>query len=194
MIHLNGKTDRIAGKLIAFLRDELNDSTIEYDSPLTQLQGGYETATYQFQLKGVQKELNKRLMLRLYPEFYWSRDRNGRPHVKKRTSRSRLRRSISDFTAWIKASRSMKLGDLIEKLNSKLRGYFNYFGVICNYRSLYEFFYHVRFALWKWLRRRSQRTRLSWERFTQLLKRLQLQRPFINERRGRRSRLMGGVC
>ena len=70
MIHLNGKTDRIAGKLIAFLRDELNDSTIEYDSPLTQLQGGFETATYRFQLKGVQKELNKCLVLLLYPEFY----------------------------------------------------------------------------------------------------------------------------
>jgi hypothetical protein len=56
MIHPNEeKTDQIAGRLIAYLRDELNDSTIEYDSLLTQLQGGFETATYQFQLKGVQK-------------------------------------------------------------------------------------------------------------------------------------------
>lgn len=62
-------TDQIADKLIAYLRNELNDSMIEYDSPLTQLQGGLETATYQFQLKGVQKELNKRLVLRLYPAF-----------------------------------------------------------------------------------------------------------------------------
>ncbi len=127
-------------------------------------------------------------------EFYWSRDRKGQPHVKKRTSRSRLRRSISEFAEWIKASRSMRLGDLIEKLNSKLRGYFNYFGVVCNYRSLYEFYYNVRFALWKWLRRRSQRTRLSWERFTRLLKRFQLQRPFINERRGRRGRTALCLC
>ncbi len=71
MIHPNEeKTDQIAGRLIAYLRDELNDSTIEYDSPLIQLQGGFETAIYQFQLKGVQKELNKRLVLRLYPESY----------------------------------------------------------------------------------------------------------------------------
>ncbi len=70
MIHPNEKTDQIEGKLLAYLRDELNDSTIEYDSPLTQLQGGFETATYRFQLKGVQKELNKHLVLRLYPEFY----------------------------------------------------------------------------------------------------------------------------
>ena len=70
MIHPNEKTDQIAGKLIAYLRDELNDSTIAYDSPLTQVKGGYETAIYQFQLKGVQKELNKRLVLRLYPEYH----------------------------------------------------------------------------------------------------------------------------
>jgi len=70
MIQTNDKnTAQIAGKLIAFLRDELNDSTIEYDFLLTQLQGGFETATYQFQLKGVQKELNQRLVLRLYPEY-----------------------------------------------------------------------------------------------------------------------------
>jgi RNA-directed DNA polymerase len=82
-------------------------------------------------------------------QFYWSRDRNGRPHVKKRTSRKRLRRSLREFTDWIKTSRSLQIGELIRKLNSKLRGYFNYYGVIGNYRSLYEFFCHVRLALWK---------------------------------------------
>ncbi len=60
---------KIAGKLLAYLRDELNDSSIEYDVPLTQLQGGFETVTYQFQLKGAQKELNQCLVLRLYPEY-----------------------------------------------------------------------------------------------------------------------------
>ncbi|NQU14358.1 MAG: phosphotransferase [Desulfobacteraceae bacterium] len=70
MIRANEKTDQIAGKLIAYLRDELNDSTIEYDSPLTQLQGGFETYIYRFKLNGVQKELSKPLILRLYPQSY----------------------------------------------------------------------------------------------------------------------------
>ena len=42
--------------------------------PLTQLKGGIETATYQFQLKGGQKELNRRLVLRLYPDYRGSED------------------------------------------------------------------------------------------------------------------------
>ena len=70
MIRANEKTDQIAGKLIAYLRDELNDSTIEYDSPLTQLQGGFETYIYRFKLNGVQKELSRPLILRLYPQSY----------------------------------------------------------------------------------------------------------------------------
>lgn len=60
--------DQIAGKLMAYLRTELNDSTIAYDLPLTQLLGGSETSMYQFKLKGVQKELNPHLVLRLCPQ------------------------------------------------------------------------------------------------------------------------------
>lgn len=63
-------TDRIANKLIAYLRNELDDATLTYASPPTQLRGGFETAIYRFQLMGVQEELNKPLVLRLYPEFY----------------------------------------------------------------------------------------------------------------------------
>lgn len=121
-------------------------------------------------------------------EFYWSRDKQGRPHVKKRTARGRLRRSLREFSAWVKASRSMRIGELLKKLNSKLRGYFNYYGVIGNYRSVYEFFRCIRFTLWKWLRRRSQRGRMSWAKFRHLLERLGLQGPYINQVRGRRSR------
>ena len=70
MTNLDENTGQIAGKLIAYLREELHDTTIGYESPLTRLQGGYETATYQFQLKGAPEELSRRLVLRLYPEFY----------------------------------------------------------------------------------------------------------------------------
>ncbi len=60
-------TNQIAGELIAYLRSELNDSTITYELPLTQLLGGMETSMYQFKLKGIQKELNRHLVLRFSP-------------------------------------------------------------------------------------------------------------------------------
>lgn len=47
---------------------------IDYDSPLTQLLGGVQTYIYRFKLKGVQEELSKSLILRLYPQFYGTRN------------------------------------------------------------------------------------------------------------------------
>ena len=62
--------DQISAGLIEYLRDEFGNPTIDYAVPLTQLQGGYETCTYRFELSGVEKELAKPLVLRLYPRFY----------------------------------------------------------------------------------------------------------------------------
>jgi len=71
MIQPNEKNPaEISDKLIAYLRDELRDSKLDYDSPLTQIQEGFETFIYRFRLKNVKEELNQRLVLRLYPEYY----------------------------------------------------------------------------------------------------------------------------
>ena len=63
-------TGHISDKLIAYIRDKLNNPEIEYLSPLAQLQGGYETSTYRFKLKCVGDEYSQFLVLRLYPQFY----------------------------------------------------------------------------------------------------------------------------
>jgi hypothetical protein len=70
MALVNEDIGQVAGKLLAYLRDQLDNPTIEYDSPLTRLLGGFETSIYQFRLSGAQGELSKRLVLRLYPERY----------------------------------------------------------------------------------------------------------------------------
>jgi aminoglycoside phosphotransferase (APT) family kinase protein len=70
----DNNVDQIAGKLINYLRSVYNDGTLAYELPLTQLKGGVETATYQFQLKGGPKELTLPLVLRLYPEYRGSDD------------------------------------------------------------------------------------------------------------------------
>ncbi len=64
------KPEEISGKLIAYLRDEFHDSTINFSSPLTQLKGGFETFMYYFTLNNVEEELSQRLVLRLFPENY----------------------------------------------------------------------------------------------------------------------------
>ena len=54
-------------------------------------------------------------------------------------------------------------------LNRRLRGHFNSFGVNGNYHSVMLLVEATKRAWYKWLCRRSQRKRLNWERFTDLL-------------------------
>lgn len=64
------KADRISNQLTAYLKSELNNPGLEISSALTQLQGGYETSIYSFQLDGAGEEWPKELVLRLYPPSY----------------------------------------------------------------------------------------------------------------------------
>lgn len=125
-------------------------------------------------------------------EFYWSRDRRGLPHIKKRTSRKKLRMSIRNVKDWLKRNRSLGLKELFMRLNRMLRGYFNYYGIIGNYNSIHEYHWHVVFYLRKWLSRRSQKGQISWEKMKRLTERFKLVNPSINEKAGRR--MVKKVC
>jgi len=112
-------------------------------------------------------------------EFRWGKDRTGRDHVERRTSRRKLRSSLKSFTDWCKENRHLKLRVLCEQLNSKLRGYYNYYGVHGNYMSLKQFFNAAMRILMKWLNRRSQRRSYNWAGFNAVLQHLRVERPRI---------------
>lgn len=112
-------------------------------------------------------------------EFYWGKDRSGKPHLKHRTSRQKLRNSLKRFTEWCRKNRNLELRVLFRRLNAKLRGYYNYYGVIGNYDSLKQLIYQVKRILFKWLNRRSQRRSYNWEGFEQLLEHYRIERPRI---------------
>ncbi len=55
-----------------------------------------------------------------------------------------------------------------------VRGHDAYYGITGNGRALASFRYHVRWAWRRWLRRRSNRTRLTWSAFGELSARFPL--------------------
>ena len=65
------------------------------------------------------------------------------------------RASLARVTEWLKAQRHMPVRQLVEALNARLRGHYNYYGVIGNHRSLRACLYQVGRLLKKWLGRRS---------------------------------------
>jgi len=115
-------------------------------------------------------------------EFRWDKDRDGKPHLKRRTSREKLRKSLKNFTDWCKANRHMRLEVLFKKLNAKLRGYYNYYGVIGNSASLMKFFKQATRILFKWLNRCSQRRSYTWRGFQELIEYFVIERPRVVER------------
>lgn len=114
-------------------------------------------------------------------EFRWGKSRKGEDTLKRRTSRSKLRKSCSAFKAWCKENRNNRIRNLIPKLNSKLRGYYNYYGLIGNYKSLNQFHGAMMKMLYKWLNRRSQRRSFNLLEFSSLLKRNGVIKPRIVE-------------
>jgi len=111
--------------------------------------------------------------------FRWGKDRSGRPNLKRRTSRKKLRRSLKNFTQWCKKNRHRRLDELFKHLNAKLRGYYSYYGVIGNYASLEQFFRQALRILFKWLNRCSQRSSYNWRGFQELTKLFGIERPRI---------------
>jgi group II intron reverse transcriptase/maturase len=96
---------------------------------------------------------------------YWRRSRTGRWVPSFKTRRARLQRALQSVADECRRHRHKPVKEQHAGLKRRLVGHFNYFGVNGNIRSLRKLV-HGAERLWrKWLRRRSQRTRLTWERF-----------------------------
>jgi len=109
---------------------------------------------------------------------YWGRSRNGKARLKRKTSKKRFRRALVSINQWLRQERNArKLPELWQALGRKLRGHFNYFGVIDNSRALYRFERAVHRLLLKWLNRRSQRRSFTWESFLRYQARYPLAKP-----------------
>jgi RNA-directed DNA polymerase len=114
--------------------------------------------------------------------FYWARSRQGRWGMWCKTRRASLRRAKQALYDWCRRHRHQPVEAQHAALGRRLRGHFNYFGVSGNFRSLLRLVEATKRAWYKWLCRRSQRKRLNWERFTDLLRQRPLPHPRITVR------------
>lgn len=114
-------------------------------------------------------------------EFRWGVSRKGKKQIKVKTSKKKLKNSLKNFTEWCKKNRHLKLRELIRQLNSKLRGYYNYYGIIGNYQRMDNFFNGAMLILMKWLNRRSQRKGFLANNFFSMYKAWKIEKPRITE-------------
>ncbi|WP_125142533.1 group II intron reverse transcriptase/maturase [Clostridium transplantifaecale] len=110
---------------------------------------------------------------------YCSENRNGKFRVKRKTSKKKLAKKSREMNAYMKRKRHEDPKELIKKLNEILIGYYHYYGITDNSRSIWCFYDRVKRRLYYWLNRRSQRNSYTWEGYRELLKQYPLKRPKI---------------
>ena len=117
--------------------------------------------------------------------FNWRISRKGKDIISHTTSRKKFNASVQKIKQWIKENRNCRLRKLIETLNVKLKGYYNYYGVIGNYKMLKGMESIVKKLLYKWMNRRSQRRSFNWVEFNHKLKRIYPLQKITMERENR---------
>ena len=112
-------------------------------------------------------------------EFRWGVNRWRQPTLKRRTSRDKLQASLATFKVWFRQFSGLPKKILFAKLNRKLRGYYQFYGIRGNSKSLSSFAYRVGQLFYKWLNRRSQRKSYNVVGFKALIKDFELIKPRI---------------
>ena len=105
---------------------------------------------------------------------HWARSRKGHWVIKRKTARDRFTRAVKAVTAWCRLNRHAPLRHQQEMLGRKLQGHFAYYGITGNSSAIARFRFVVVETWCKWLRRRSWKSRLTWDRFHVLLARYPL--------------------
>jgi len=115
-------------------------------------------------------------------DFYWSRTRQGKPTLRRRTNAKKFRRSLAELKEWLQGHRHERMRSVAVKLRQSLQGHYNYYGVIGNATRLGTYWMAVQKLCFRWLNRRSQRRSYNWTGFHELWKSLHLPPPRIVEK------------
>jgi group II intron reverse transcriptase/maturase len=100
--------------------------------------------------------------------FYWSKSRRGYWVIKKKTAGKRRSRFLKGLWRWCRENRHEPIKEQYRTLCSKLRGYYQYYGVRSNYKALEVVFEYAQKAWRFWLSRRSHKGGISWEKFEKI--------------------------
>ena len=100
---------------------------------------------------------------------YCSKSKSGKFRVKRKTSRKKFSKKLKEIHRKIGEMRLLKTKDIVKKLNEILVGYYHYYGITDNLRSIKSFKYEVLKSLFYWLNRRSQKRSYSWNSFLHMI-------------------------
>lgn len=110
---------------------------------------------------------------------YCSKSRGGWFRVKRKTSKRKFAKKCRELSQTMRAMRTWRLTDIFRKTNQILIGYYHYYGITDNGKSLQRMKRKVENLLFYWLNHRSQKRSYNWDGFLELLKAFPLAKPKI---------------
>jgi group II intron reverse transcriptase/maturase len=110
---------------------------------------------------------------------HWKKSMKGNWVIGRKTDRKRLGRAIKGIGQWCREHRDSPRKEQHQMLTMKLRGYYAYYGITFNFRSIQKYYHKVQRIWFKWLNRRSQQRSYNWERFAEYLRNYPLPKPRI---------------
>ena len=111
----------------------------------------------------------------------WARSRKGYPIVRRRTAKRRFARAVKSVSDWCRHNRHRPLEHQQAHLARVIRGHGNYYGIIGNSMSLSRFRHEVTRTWRKWLSRRNSKSRVTWDRMNDILRRFPLPLPRVRQ-------------
>jgi RNA-directed DNA polymerase len=120
---------------------------------------------------------------------YWARSRKGRWVPKRKTALKRFSRSLRAVNREMRRVRHSSIQVQSRILGQKLRGFYNYYGIRGNSRSLSAFLHEARARWKKWLSRRSHKAWVTWEAFDRVARQYPLPQPRMRKQQLRLANL-----
>ncbi|MBN0989905.1 reverse transcriptase domain-containing protein [Amphritea pacifica] len=114
--------------------------------------------------------------------FYWDKDFNGEPRLRRKTAPKKHKTVLQTFYVWIKDNRHRRLDHWIPQLKCKIAGFRNYFGLPDNSLSVGRIYGHILNSLYIWLNRRSGRKSYTWSGMKEMLRYFGIQPMRVSKR------------
>ena len=109
-----------------------------------------------------------------------TKTRNGKFRIGRKTIGKRMSKKLKEMNSWLRNIRNTEeLKEIWKSLNRRITGYFQYYAVSDNLRSLKLFMFQLRRIIFKWINRRSDKRSMTWRDFNQYLKIYKLPTPRI---------------
>ncbi len=102
--------------------------------------------------------------------FYNAQTRGGKYRLGIRTSKKKLKNKQQTAKAWLKEQKNKPIDCTLKTLALVMRGHCNYYGINGNSKDIRSFHLYLITATYRMLTRRSQRSKLTWEKFGRIWK------------------------